>query len=68
MAKVESARQAVEIAREFLNASGMTFHLITKAMSQKDTWVIEAITFMGKFMLKIDKSSGEVIEYTQISA
>lgn len=64
MTKVETAKQALEIANEFLKAAGITFHSITKVIPQGDMWIVEARAFGGNFMLKIDKESGEVIEYT----
>lgn len=65
MAKVDTAEQAVEIARKFLETSGQSFNTITGATLEKDVWVVEATTIMGRFMLKIDRSSGAVTEYTR---
>jgi len=64
--KVEIAKQAVEIAKDFLETAGWPVSMITKAESQENFWIIEATTLMGAYRLKIDKESGEVIEYGKI--
>ena len=64
MIEAETAKQAVEIAREFLETSGVSFHVVTKTISEGDKWIVEATTFGAKFILKIDKNTGKVIEYT----
>lgn len=66
MIKTNSAKQAVEIAKDFLELSGIPFSVITKSMSQDGKWIVEANTLGAKYRLEIDKESGEVIEYNQI--
>ena len=64
MSKVDSAKQAVEIANEFLKSTGVPVHLITKTEPKGDKWIVEARSIGIKFTLKIDKNTGEVTDYT----
>jgi len=64
--KVKTAKQAVAIAREFLEDAGLTLSVVTKTIHQEDMWLIEATTIMGTYRLKIDEETGDVIEYGSV--
>ncbi len=68
MPKVENANEAVKIAREFLENAGITLNIIVGVTSIDDIWMVKAQTFGArKLVIKIDKNTGEVIEYGEES-
>jgi len=66
MSRVQTSKQALEIARDFLETAGVSFNVITKKMDQKETWLVEATTMMGVYRIIINKETGEVLEYGSI--
>ncbi|MFH1898081.1 MAG: hypothetical protein ABH886_07565 [Candidatus Desantisbacteria bacterium] len=61
---IDSAKQAVEIAKAFLEEAKLTFYSITKTILQEDKWIVGGRAFGLHFVVKVDKNTGEVSEYT----
>lgn len=66
MAEIKNAKEAVLVANDFLEEIFSGLYLITKVISDKNLWIIEGSAMGYKFAVKIDKSKGDVIEYTPI--
>lgn len=64
MPTIDSAKQAVEIAKAFLEEAKLTFYSITKTILQEDKWIVGGRTFGLQFIITVDKNTGEVTEYT----
>ncbi|OIP38367.1 hypothetical protein AUJ95_06875 [Candidatus Desantisbacteria bacterium CG2_30_40_21] len=64
MPTIDSAKQAVEIAKAFLEEAKLTFYIITKTVLQEDKWIVGGRAFGPQFVITVDRNTGEVIEYT----
>lgn len=66
MVEVNTIEKAVEIAKVFFKKVGFPIVIITKATPEDNSWYVESMTIGMKVFVKIDKKSGEILEYSQI--
>ncbi len=66
MNEVKTAKEAIKVAKDFLDEI-LPIYLITKIISQNGLWYIEINAAGIKFSVEIDKNTGEVLEYSQLS-
>ena len=64
---VKNAKEATIIAKDYLeNDVELPFFIISKVIPENKHWIVEVSSFGTKFRIKIDKETGEILEYIQI--
>ena len=66
MNEVKTVKEAVKVAKDFLDEV-LPIYLITKIITQNGLWYVEINAVGITFFVKIDKNTGEVLEYSQFS-
>jgi len=66
MNEVKTIKEAVKVAKDFLDEV-LPIYLITKIIPQNGLWYVEINAAGITFSMKIDKNTGEVLEYSQFS-
>jgi len=66
MNEVKTVKEAVKVAKDFLDEV-LPIYLITKIIPQNGLWYVEINAAGITFSMKIDKNTGEVLEYSQFS-
>ena len=56
-------QEAVEIARDFLDKAGASLNWVVKTVQRGDNWLITANVLGTYLEVKINKYTGEILEY-----
>ena len=61
--QVKDAIQAMEIARNAAVKAGLAYNFVISARREGNFWFVQINALLGKFVVKIDISTGEVVEF-----
>lgn len=64
--EVKGATQAMAIAQNAARAAGLYFIYIYNAKKEDNFWIISMACLPGDYIVKIDASTGEVVELSLI--
>ena len=66
MGLVNSAKEAIQIANETLEAAGLVTYIITDARLTDGVWTVRAYGFGGKYIVKIDSTTGDTLSLESV--
>ena len=61
--EIKDATQAMDIANKAAQKAGMIYWFITGTKKENTYWVVEITTLSGRYMLRINTSTGEVVDF-----
>jgi uncharacterized membrane protein YkoI len=65
--EIKDATQAMDIASKAVQKAGIMFSFINSAKKENAYWIVEVVTFTGRYIVRINASTGEVVEFRPVT-
>ncbi|MCM8764712.1 MAG: hypothetical protein NC830_05085 [Candidatus Omnitrophica bacterium] len=64
--EIKDATQAMDIAHKVVQKAGMILWIVTGARRENTHWIVEVSSLAGRYTVRINALTGEVVEFRPV--